>query len=135
MRKHLLPLISIAWLIGTSGCSGAADATERPIVEAAADDKIELDLSALDANGLQGPPDGLRSMAYEFCIPAREDYRREVMSVDSSVKIYRQSPGRIRCGGDQYLCVGETHQPGYRNVLRELASLSYVERIVPAYFE
>ena len=34
--------------------------------------KISFDLAALNEDGLYGPPDGLRALDYEFCIPAQE---------------------------------------------------------------
>ena len=116
-----------------SGCGSTS--TE---VTTQADDtmtKIELDLNSLDERGLQGPPDGLRSMAYEFCIPANEVSVREVIGIDPTIRVQRQSPGRIGCSEDQYLCIGETHQPDHKAVLQALASLPYVQRIIPAYFE
>ena len=71
-------------------------------------DKIHFDLSAFNEDGLYGPPDGLRSAAYEFCIPARQDLAGEVLSIDPTVQIYPSSPGRIGCGSDEYLCIGST---------------------------
>ncbi|MCK5191008.1 MAG: hypothetical protein KAR12_13230, partial [Methylococcales bacterium] len=35
-------------------------------------DKIEFDITKLNQQGLYGPADGLRSLSYEFCIPAEE---------------------------------------------------------------
>ena len=62
--------------------AGACVSQSRPQETPTASDvntaeKIELDLDALDTRGLQGPPDGLRSMAYEFCIPADDEHVRE----------------------------------------------------------
>lgn len=92
-------------------------------------DKIHFDLSALNDDGLYGPPDGLRAAAYEFCIPALHDLAGEVRSIDPTVQIYPGSPGRIGCGSDEYLCIGSTGQPGFREVLADLAALEYVTRI------
>ena len=66
---------------------------------------------------------------YEFCIPARADLAAEVASIDSTVQIYVGSPGRIGCSSDEYLCIGSTGQPGFREVLANLAQLDYASRI------
>ena len=66
---------------------------------------------------------------YEFCIPARADLIAEVTSIDPTVQIYGSSPGRIGCASDEYLCIGSTGQPGFRDVLANLAGLDYVTRI------
>jgi hypothetical protein len=47
----------------------------------------------------------------------------------------RRSRGRIGCTGDQYLCVGSTHQPGFRAVLARLARLPYIDRIEQSFGE
>ena len=96
--------------------------------------KIRFDLSKLDKDGLLGPPDGKVALDYEFCIPRKEQYRKEVESIDPSLKI-QTAKGRIGCGRDQYLCLGNTHQEHYREVLYRLAGLGYVERIERAFFE
>jgi hypothetical protein len=45
------------------------------------------------------------------------------------------SPGRIGCGPDQVLVIGNTHRPDFAFVLQRLAELPYVERIEQAHFE
>ena len=96
--------------------------------------KIRFDLTDLDAAGLYGPPDGLRALSYEFCIPDRPDSLAEVRAIDASVRAQR-SPGRIGCVHGELLCIGNTHQPEYRAVLEALARLPYVARIEQAHFE
>jgi hypothetical protein len=91
--------------------------------------KIHFDPSEFSDDGLFGPPDGLRAAMYEFCIPARADLAAEVASIDPTVQIYGGSPGRIGCTSDEYLCIGSTGQPGFRDVLVNLAQLEYVTRI------
>ena len=49
--------------------------------------------------------------------------------------MYSTSPGRIGCGDDQVLCIGETHQPEWRTVLEQLAALDYVEQINQSFAE
>ena len=96
--------------------------------------KIRFDFSQLDEQGLRGPQDGKVALDYEFCIPREEKYRKEVESIDPSLKLHT-ARGRIGCGRGQYLCLGNTHQENYREVLYRLAQLSYVERIEQAFFE
>ncbi|MCB0557940.1 MAG: hypothetical protein H6573_01920 [Lewinellaceae bacterium] len=96
--------------------------------------KIRFDLSQLDERGLRGPTDGKVALDYEFCIPRKEQYRREVERMDPSLKL-QTARGRIGCGRDQYLCLGNTHQKNYKKILYRLAQLPYVERIEQAFFE
>ena len=96
---------------------------------------IRFDSSRLNSEGLVGPPDGLRALSYEFCIPAVESHVGEVEAIDSTITIQRSSPGRIGCGSDEYLAIGSTHQSDFREVLEQLARLPYVERIDEAHFE
>jgi hypothetical protein len=91
--------------------------------------KIHFDLSEFNDDGLFGPPDGLRAAMYEFCIPARADLAAEVASIDPTDQIYAGSPGRIGCASGEFLCIGSTGQPGFRDVLANLAQLDYVSRI------
>ena len=110
-------------------CGLTACATTAPL------DKIEFDLTPFGDDGLYGPPDGLRSLSYEFCIPARPTCRAEVESIDPTLQIHSASPGRVDCGPDRYLCIGHTHQLHFRNVLHRLARLEYIERIAPHWAE
>ena len=96
--------------------------------------KIRFDMSVLDASGLYGPPDGLRALSYEFCIPNRPDTVAQVRSIDKSVAMHR-ARGRIGCSAKELLCIGHTHQPGHREVLAALSDLPYVVRIDQAFFE
>jgi heat shock protein HslJ len=92
--------------------------------------KITFDPGAISEAGLAGPPDGLVAVAYEFCIPATPTYVAEVQRIDPTVRTQPGSPGRIGCRpGAEVLCVGSTHQPGWRSVLQQLAALDYVARI------
>ena len=96
---------------------------------------IRFDLDRVNADGLQGPPDGLRALHYEYCIPDRTDAVRKVTVIDPTLQIQRGSPGRVGCGVDELLCLGHTHQPGYRAVLDRLAALPFVADIHEAFFE
>lgn len=96
---------------------------------------LGFDLDRLDDRGLQGPPDGLRALDYEYCIPQGVDARSEVSAIDPSARFLPGSPGRIGCGTDQVLVIGNTHQPRFRGILAALAQLPYVEQIVECVFE
>jgi heat shock protein HslJ len=96
---------------------------------------IRFDLDRVNVDGLQGPADGLRALHYEYCIPDRPEAVREVTAIDPTLQIQRGSPGRVGCGADQLLCLGHTHQPGYRAVLERLAALPFVAEIHEAFFE
>ncbi len=89
----------------------------------------------LDADGLQGAPDGLRALHYEYCIPDRPETIGEVTAIDPTLQIQRDSPGRAGCGVDELLCLGHTHQSGYRAVLERLAELPFVVNISETLFE
>jgi len=97
--------------------------------------KIKFDLELLNEDGLQGPPDGLRSLAYEFCIPDDHELIREVMQIDQSAQVYRGAKGRIGCGAGTLLVIGNTHQPAFRQILEQLARLDYIEQIQETFFE
>jgi hypothetical protein len=96
---------------------------------------IGFDLCDLDAEGLIGPADGKRALDYAFCIPAGEGFAEEVRDIDPSLRLHTDAPGRIGCGTDQVLVLGNTHRPDFAFVLQRLAKLPYVERIEQAHFE
>jgi hypothetical protein len=91
--------------------------------------KITFDLDPISAEGLIGEGTGVQSVSYEFCIPATEAALAEVQTIDPSVQHFPRSRGRIGCRADQVLCIGHTHQPHWREILHQLATLDYVERI------
>jgi hypothetical protein len=129
-------MLSIGAALALAAILSACSATPAgPPLTPAQQEKITLDLSTLDDRGLRGPRNGLRSMSYEFCIPAGERYAAEVRRIDPTVEVMRGSRGRIGCTGNQYLCVGNTGQRGYREVLERLAGLDYSSRIVESTFE
>jgi hypothetical protein len=96
--------------------------------------KIRFDLSALDDEGLRGPPDGLRSLTYEFCIPGDSAFVAEVKAVDPTAKVVPGS-GRISCTTNQHHMMGNTHQKNFRGVLYRLSNLDYIRRIEEVFFE
>lgn len=91
--------------------------------------KIRFDLNQLDEFGLYGPEDGKRSLSYEFCVPNDLRAIEAVQDIDPTLVIYLQSPGRVGCNNMEVLAIGETHQPNYRDVLINLASLDAIDRI------
>lgn len=97
--------------------------------------KVAVDLGNVSVDGLRGPPDGLRAVHYEFCIPADDRLFEQVHAIDPTSQAMKGSRGRIRCVREQTLVVGSTHQHGYRQVLNRLAELPYVQRIEEAFFE
>ena len=102
---------------------------------AGGDYKLGFDPTLIGDDGLYGPPDGLRALDYEFCIPATAAAKMEVSAIGPSARFHAMSPGRIGCGAGQVLVLGNSHQPGFRELLRRLAELPYVQRIEQAWFE
>jgi hypothetical protein len=128
-----LGLLAVLLVWVTAACSALGPA--HPLGEGMVSDKIRLDLSGVNEDGLYGPSNGLRSLSYEFCIPARESLADDVRAIDHTIQVYPTSQGRIGCTVEQYLCIGNTHQSGFRMVLNRLAQLEYVTRIDPSYAE
>ncbi len=108
----------------TLACQPMTDA-DQPM----ALDKITFDLEQIDENGLYGPPDGKRSLDYEFCVPEEPAFLETVQTIDPSLMLYPHSPGRIGCTADQVLAIGNTHQPNAVLILMELANLDFIDRI------
>ncbi|WP_416669824.1 hypothetical protein [Egbenema bharatensis] len=98
-------------------------------------EKIEFDWSNISPAGLIGSPDSLRSVRYEFCIPLTQAALAEVQAIDPNLQCYQTSPGRIGCSCEQYLCIGDTHHPRWRDILYAIAELDYVQRIVESFGE
>jgi hypothetical protein len=96
---------------------------------------IAFDLEAIGPDGLVGPADGRRALDYEFCIPAGDGSQAQVAGMDPTARFMPGSPGRIGCAEGQVLVLGHTHQPGFVQVLLQLAKLPYVTRIQRAWFE
>lgn len=133
-RRRLIPgslaRRALAGLMAGLLLSGAGAGCQRnPRADTSPAHKIRLKLETIDAEGLAGPPGGLRAVTYEFCIPDRKECRAEVYRLDPSVEFMPGSRGRVGCGPGQLLCVGNTHQPDWRAVLNSLAALGYVARI------
>lgn len=116
--KALFYFIGFCLIFGTS-CSSKSISTSM-VSEEEALKKIQFELEEIDENGLIGPADGKRSVAYEFCIPFNKAQRMEVLRIDKSVRFFNGPSGKVGCDKDQYLCLGEGAN---RKVLIKLASL------------
>jgi hypothetical protein len=109
--------------------TAALSASVYAEMETRPQDKIQFDLEQLDEFGLYGPANGKRSLSYEFCIPNHPHTITTVQTIDPTVILYLDSPGRIGCTSTEMLAIGHTHQPHYREVLMNLARLDAIERI------
>ena len=121
----------------SEGCARhlARHSATAPTPASAWESKIRFDLARLNPEGLHGPPDGLRALHYEYCIPDRPETLRQVAAIDPSLEIQRRSPGRVGCEPGELLCLGHTHQAEHRAVLEKLASLPFIVEIREAFFE
>jgi hypothetical protein len=97
--------------------------------------KIAFDTSRIDDAGLIGPPDGKRTVAYEYCVPKSDGYLAEVRRIDATAEPMPGSRGRIGCTREQILVLGSTVGPHWRETLDRLAALPYVRRIEEVFFE
>ena len=126
--KPIVATVMLMLSVMLSGCSVFGNSSGSM-------DKIQFDLNKLNDEGLQGAPDSLLALSYEFCIPDKIEYVSEVMAIDPTVVVYKQSPGRIGCTEQEYLCIGNTATDDYLEVLKNLAKLNYVKEIREAFFE
>jgi len=124
-RRHLCMILPAL----LAGCGQQA---QEPLDPRA---KIELDLEALDADGLRGPPAGKVAVDYEFAIPDTPAAREAVSQIDPSVNFFPGSRGRIGAKAGECLCIGSTHQPRHREILLALARLPEIARIIECYHE
>ena len=124
-RRRLFVILSAL----LTGCGRQGQAPLDPRV------KIELDLEALDADGLRGPPDGKVAVDYEFAIPDTPAAREAVTRIDPSVAFMPGSRGRIGAQPGECLCIGSTHQPRHREILIALARLPEIARIIECHHE
>ncbi len=135
MTGRRLPALAaaLALVAGAAGCACACRRDPPPPADPVA--KIAFDLARPGPDGLEGPPDGRRSLAYEFCIPAREERAREVLRADPTLRVERSAPGRAGCGAGLWLCLGDTGGPGWRDRLLAVARLPFVGAIRETHFE
>jgi hypothetical protein len=122
---------SLVLTLAVLGCNSPDPSTPTPDLAS----KIQFDLTNIDPEGLRGPADGKVAVAYEFVIPDTPQHRDEVRAIDPSVQFMPGSRGRVGAGEGECLCVGSTHQAEWREVLRQLSELPYVNRIEECWFE
>ncbi|HAD11304.1 MAG TPA: hypothetical protein DCF33_02580 [Saprospirales bacterium] len=96
--------------------------------------KIRLDFKQLDAEGLTGSSKGKVAQNYEFCIPAKASYWKQVKKLDATAQ-KNSGKGRVGCTPEQWLIIGSTHQKNYQRVLFQLANLPYIKTIEPTFWE
>ena len=133
MNRSCLKIIRL--LLVAAVAAGCQTAPPTGPAQRQAEAKIQFRLADIRPDGLRGPPDGLVSVAYEFCVPANDRVYQEVRRIDPGIQICPGSTGRIGCTKDQTLCLGNTHRPHWREVLLRLASLPYVTEIRECFFE
>jgi hypothetical protein len=109
--------------------------------------KVKFDLFDINDEGLIGPPGGLRSVSYEFCIPISDEALEAVLNIDSTIQHYTSSRGRIMCPVGQQLCIAETYNednrgvptttgvPKWKEVLRSLSQLDFIDRFEQSFGE
>ena len=124
-RRHLVLILPVI----LAGCSAPQPAPLDPRA------KIEVDLEALDADGLRGPADGKVAVDYEFVIPDTAAAREAVTRIDPSIAFMPGSRGRIGAKAGECLCIGSTHQPRHREILFALARLPDIARIIECHHE
>ncbi len=129
-----MKIIKIVMVVVSCSSSLQASSIVEPDLIANTD-KIEFDITKLNQQGLYGPADGLRSLSYEFCIPAEEHFVSTILIIDPEIKIYPQSPGRIACTQAEYLCMGDTYNKPYQKIFNDLSDLSFIKRIIQSVFE
>ncbi|ELS01082.1 hypothetical protein Xen7305DRAFT_00007830 [Xenococcus sp. PCC 7305] len=90
--------------------------------------KVTFDIFSISPEGLIGNGNSLRSLSYEFCIPQNQQYLAQIKAIDPTIS-FSNSKGRIGCSETQYLCLGDTHKPNWRDILTAIANLAYVKQI------
>ncbi len=125
----------LLFLVSLPGCAALDDYQKNASDSENLNNKITFDLTRLDQDGLYGDGNGKRALSYEFCIPANVIAAREVMGIDPSAVIYKNSPGRVNCKKDEYLAMGDTFQKNFLETLQQLVNIDYVRNISEVHFE
>jgi hypothetical protein len=128
--KNILFFISM--LLLTSFCTTT---NQKSVSDQEAIKKITFDLQMFNDDGLYGEPDGLVALDYKFCIPFNDEYKNEVASIDTTISFHKGTGIRNGCSANEYLCIGNTHQKGFKDILLQLASLDYIDRIEQMFWE
>ena len=127
MKKTILSILAFLTLL-LFNCSIFKSAEIK-----AAEKKMNFEFSKLDKNGLRKSKG--TSLAYEFCIPNEEEKINQIKKIDETIKLYHSSQGRIGCGQNEVLCIGETANKDYKSILIKLTKLPYVKNINESFFE
>lgn len=98
--------------------------------------KINFSLSEFTDNGMrrQALGEGM-AINYEFCIPGDDKTMKEVMAIDPTAKIHKDSKGRSACSEREWLVIGASHQDNFKEVIKKLAALEYVRQINETFWE
>lgn len=98
--------------------------------------KITFNIDDFTDGGLrEGPKGEFNAISYEFCIPADEKIFKEVLKIDTTVMVMKGSKGRSGCSDKEWLCIGSSGQPGFKNVILKLAELSCIRKISETFWE
>jgi len=128
MKKVFFLLIVVSVCIVLDSCSSSQ--------QRGPSEKITFDLSEFTEDGLRERPKGeFNAISYEFCIPASEDTLNRIRTIDSTVSIFKKSKGRSGCSDKEWLCIGHSHQAGFKKVILKLASLKYIRKISETFWE
>jgi len=106
-----------------------------PKINNDAREKIKFDFMKLNDDGLIGEGENLQAVDYEFCIPKSDSLKKTVSAIDSTVKFFDQSKGRIICGKDEILCIGSTRQTNAKETLIKLSELDFIKKIERTFYE
>jgi hypothetical protein len=98
-------------------------------------EKIKFDLSEINLDGTIGEGTNQKILDYEFCIPKNDSLKETVSAIDSTVKFFAQSKGRIGCGKNEILCIGNTNQQNAKETLLKLAELDFIKKIEQTFYE
>lgn len=128
IHKDISFIILFSILIG---CSSSLTLEDSNLLK----EKLEFDIRALNNEGLFGPPDGLVSLDYEFCIPNVDSIKNQVQAIDSFIQFFSNSKGRVNCNKNSIRCKGNTHQKRHKEILLELVRLDYITTIKQVFFE
>ncbi|PSF37252.1 hypothetical protein C7H19_11060 [Aphanothece hegewaldii CCALA 016] len=130
LKSYPLISLSFAFFLLLSNSSNALSQDNLTSLN-----KITFDLSGISADGLVGSSNNLRSIDYEFCIPRDEQFLSEIIAIDPIIQYYPHSRGRIGCNNNEYLCIGNTHNPKWKEILQAIAKLDYVKKIAQTDWE
>jgi len=128
MKTIFLLLLIAAFPVIIYSCGGA---------EKQDSSKINFDLNKFTKDGILLTSDKESSgyIDYEFCIPAGDEYFKEVSNIDSTLALYKTSKGRSKCSDLEWLCIGSSHQKNFKDVILALAKLSYIRQISQTFWE